>query len=213
LGPFGADLTMTYDADGHRTVVQDQFGGVTTSMYDGDGNLTEEETGGVGLTPLRINYAYNADGEVTGETRYSNLAGTTVVATTTLAYDAAGNITGQIDKTGGGTSIANYTNIYDADNEITSEQLNGGARTTYTYDLDGEVTGDGVNTETYDDEGNRTDAGYSTTTGNELQTDGTWDYKYDAAGNETEKINIATGVAWEEKGSAYLLGFRIIVKE
>jgi RHS repeat-associated protein len=195
-GPFGVTLTMAYDADGYRTVVQDNFGGVTTSAYDANGDLTQEETGGTGLTPLRIDISYNAAGEETGETRYSDLAGTTKVATTSFVYDAEGNVTGQVDKTGGGTSIAAYTNIYDADNEITSEQLNGGTPTSYTYDADGEVTGDGVNTPTYDAEGNRTNTGYTTTTGNQLQTDGTWDYKYDAAGNETEKVNIATGIAW-----------------
>jgi RHS repeat-associated protein len=195
-GPFGANLTMTYDADGRRTLVQDNFAGVTTSGYDADGNLTQELFGGVGQTPLRIDFNYDADGQMLGEIRYSDLAGTTKVATTSIVYDAAGNITGQVDKTGGGTNIAAYTNIYDAANQITSEQLNGGARTTYTYDADGEVTADGTNTETYDAEGNRTNTGYTTIAGNRLSTDGTWNYTYDASGNETEKVNIATGVAW-----------------
>ncbi len=82
-------------------------------------------------------------------TRYSDLAGTTLVATSTYAYDAVGDRTGQTDKNGGGSSIANYTNVYDADGEITSEQLNGGTPTTYSYDADGELVGDGGTSETY----------------------------------------------------------------
>jgi hypothetical protein len=33
---------------------------------------------------------------------------------------------------------------------------------------------------------------YSTSTGNQVTSDGTWNYQYDAAGNETAKVNIAT---------------------
>jgi YD repeat-containing protein len=92
---------------------------------------------------LRIDFVYDGDNRLTGETRYSDLAGTTKVATTSLVYDTAGNLTSQIDKDGSGTNIANYTNIYDANGRITSEQLNGAARTTYAYDVAGQVTGDG----------------------------------------------------------------------
>ncbi len=49
----------------------------------------------------------------------------------------------------------------------------------------------------YDAEGNRTTTGYSTGTGNELESDGTWDYSYDAAGNETYKVAISGGETWE----------------
>ena len=34
-------------------------------------------------------------------------------------------------------------------------------------------------------------------TDNEIASDGTWDYSYDAEGNMTEKINIATGEYWD----------------
>ncbi len=53
-GLWGTLLTFTYDANGNRTVVQDNFGGVTTNVYDAVGNLTEQEFGGVDQTPMRI---------------------------------------------------------------------------------------------------------------------------------------------------------------
>ena len=92
---------MTYDAAGERTVVDDNFGGVTTNVYDADGNLTQQLFGGTGQTPMRIDLTYNADDELTSEIRYSDLAGTDTVATTTLTYDAAGELTNQLDKAGG----------------------------------------------------------------------------------------------------------------
>ena len=195
-GLWGAVLTFTYDAAGHRTVVQDNFGGVATNAYDANGNLTQQKFGGTGLTPMRIDQAYDPNNELTDVARYSDLAGTTKVATTSHVYDAAGELTSQIDKTGGGTSIANYTNIYDAAGRITSEKLNGGAPTTYAYDADGQLTGDGTTTPTYDAEGNRTNTPDSTGAGNELQSDATWDYTYDQAGNETMKVAISGGEAW-----------------
>ena len=55
----------------------------------------------------------------------------------------------------------------------------------------------------YDDNGNRTMSGYSTDTGNELSSDGTYNYTYDAAGNMTSKTDIATGVetdyVWDDR--------------
>ena len=45
---------------------------------------------------------YDNAGNMTGQTRYSNLAETTVVATTSYAYDAAEQLTGITDKNSGG---------------------------------------------------------------------------------------------------------------
>ena len=34
-------------------------------------------------------------------------------------------------------------------------------------------------------------------TGNQLKSDGTWNYTYDGEGNEIKKVNIQTGETWE----------------
>ena len=91
--PFGLTLTYTYDADGNRTEIQDSLGGVTTYVYDADNELISEQFGGTGQTPLRIDMTYDADGEISTETRYSDLAGTQVVVTSSYTYDADGEIT------------------------------------------------------------------------------------------------------------------------
>jgi RHS repeat-associated protein len=195
-GPWGSVLSFTYDANGRRTVMQDNFGGVTSYAYDANGNLTQQEFGGSGQTPMRIDQSYNAANELTDVIRYSDLAGTTKVATTSHVYDAAGQLVHQIDKNGSGTSIANTTNVYDAAGRITSEQLNGAAPTTYTYDADNELTGDAVTTVTYDGEGNRNNGSYQVGTGNQITQDANWIYTYDAAGEETKKVSLSNGNAW-----------------
>jgi RHS repeat-associated protein len=194
-GLWGTLLTFSYDGAGHRTVVQDNFGGVTTNAYDANGNLTQQKFGGASQTPMRIDLGYDANNALASMTRYSDLGGANTVASTTITYDKAGELTNQLDKNGSGSSIANTTNVYDNGGRITSEQLNGAAPTTYAYDNASQLTGDGHVTPTYDATGNRTNSGYSTGTGNELQSDGVWSYSYDAAGNETYKVGPG-GVTW-----------------
>src|SRR5579875_3391351 len=71
----------------------------------------------------------------------------------------------------------------------------------YSYDAVGELTGatgtlNGSNysvSYSYDLNGNRTMAGYQTGTGNELLSDGTYNYTYDKDGNLVSQTNIATG--------------------
>jgi RHS repeat-associated protein len=196
-GLWSTLLTFTYDADGNRTGIQDNFGGVTTNSYDAVGNLTRQQFGGTGQTPMRIDLAYDAAGELTSETRYSDLAGTTEVAGSTFTYDAAGDLTHQLDKNSSGTPLASYTYTYDADGRVTSQTVGSSPTVTYTYDNDSQLTSDTTSTQTYDATGNRDGGSNTVGTDNQLTSDGTWDYTYDAAGNETYKVNSSSGVTWE----------------
>ena len=69
----------------------------------------------------------------------------------------------------------------------------------FTYDAAGQVTAathsyQANEAYSYDANGNRTNAGYTTGTGNQLTSDGTYNYVYDAAGNLTKKTTISSGV-------------------
>jgi RHS repeat-associated protein len=75
-------------------------------------------------------------------------------------------------------------------------QTDHGVTHAYSYDVQGQLTGDGTNTYSYDANGNRTGAGYVTGAGNELLSDGTWNYQYDNEGNVSKKVNIQTGETW-----------------
>jgi RHS repeat-associated protein len=194
-GLFGVLLTFSYDAVGNRTLVTDNFGGVTTSLYDAVNNLTSRQFSGTGQSPLRIDQAYDAANQVSGQTRYADLAGTTVVATTSFTYDAAGRLTDEQHKNNSGGNIAHYTYSYDAANHVLSDTTDG-AVTSYGYDAAGELTSAGAASYSYDGTGNRTGGSYITTAGNQLQADGTWTYTYDAEGNVAEKLGVSNGLAW-----------------
>ncbi len=84
---------------------------------------------------------------------------------------------------------------------MTGYQDNNNSSLTYGYDANGELTGAsgtlngssyGVSY-SYDANGNRTMTGYQTGTGNELLSDGTYNYTYDKDGNTTLQTNITTG--------------------
>jgi RHS repeat-associated protein len=193
--PFGARLTYSYDAADNRTQVQDNFGGTTTRVYDVLNRTATMTFGGSGQTPLREDFTYTARDQTATQTRYSNLAGTTTVGYSTFTYDSVMRLTHLQHQNGTGGNLANYTNMYDLASRITSETLNGGAATTYTYDAEDELTNDGAVTYTYDLNGNRTMTGYATGPANEITGDPNWSYFHDGNGNLIAKTN-TSGEVW-----------------
>jgi len=84
----GAMLTYSYDAANNRTAVQDTFGSTTTWTYDVLNRAATMTFSGTGMPALREDFAYTVRDQVAKQTRYSNLAGTTVVGSSTMAYDS-----------------------------------------------------------------------------------------------------------------------------
>src|SRR5208283_468675 len=124
----GDVLTMGYDANNNRTSVQDNFGGLISRVYNGDNELVTIMLGGSGVTPLRADLTYTPDGQISGITRYSNLAGTTEVATTSYTYDTANGMTHLQDKDSSGGNLAKITYTLDSTtSRLDSEQRDGGA--------------------------------------------------------------------------------------
>ncbi len=165
---------------------------MTTETYNLLNNLTTMQYSGQSAN-LREDFTYTARDQQAFLTRYSNLAATTTVGTTSMGYDAVGRLTNLQHKDGSAVNIANYTHTYDAASRVTTEKLNAGATTTYQYDTTDQLTNDAVVTYTYDPNGNRTMSGYSTGPNNQLTSDGAWNYYADKNGNITQKINPSTG--------------------
>ncbi len=79
---------------------------------------------------------------------------------------------------------------------VTSETLNGGSPTSYTYDSTNQLTNDGTKAYSYDANGNRTMTGYQTGAGNRLTNDGVYTYTYDDEGNLSKKSKGASAETW-----------------
>ncbi|MEE3718769.1 hypothetical protein V2H45_18665 [Tumidithrix elongata RA019] len=93
--------------------------------------------------------------------------------------------------------ISSYTQAYDAKSRITGV-TSGDGSSNFTYDNTDQLTGADYSFQTdesytYDDNGNRTNAGYVTGVNNRLLEDNKYRYEYDLVGNRTKRTDKLTG--------------------
>ena len=169
---------------------------VTDYAYDDLGRVTSMQehgvTGGSAVAEKRVDYTYDAVGHYATLTTYADLAATDLVSTATYTYNALDELTDLV-YTQGATTLATHGYTHDSAGRLLSMTTVDGT-TTYTNDDAGQLTGvDSATDEsyTYDDNGNRVSANgstYVTGTDNQLLSDGTYRYAYDAEGNRTARF-------------------------
>jgi len=195
-------LAYQYDDVGNVTQVSATVGGtadyVTDYIYDALGRVTSVQqhgvTGGNTVAEKRIDFSYDVVGQYATITTYADLAATDLVTTATYTFDDAYRLVG-LGYTKGTTALASYAYTYDAAGSMTGMTTVDGT-TAYTYDNAGQlVSADSNYTDdesyTYDDNGNRVTANgnsYATGADNQLLSDGTYAYTYDAEGNRTARF-------------------------
>src|SRR5262249_16564697 len=153
------------------TLRQDSLGGVQTSVYNAVGLLTSRQLGG--SNPVRADLGYTDRYQQSTISRYSDIAGTTVLGTTVYSYDDAGDLTSILDKSATGATLSYCTYTYDSADRVTAQTHWSQVGTVvysgtnaYSYDSTSQLTNDGSVTYTYDANGNRTMPGYQTGTAN-----------------------------------------------
>ena len=197
-------LNYSYDPAGNVLSVTDtisgQLGGIESFVYDELNRVTQITQTGNGATDKRVDFSYNGASQMTVRFRYSDLAGSELVGSSSYSYDRAGRL---INLTHNGDSevIADYAWLYDGANRIT-QFTNPDGVIDYTYDERGQLTGaesdyQADESYSYDGNGNRTNPGYSTGSNNRLLSDGVYNYQYDGEGNRTVRTEIATGEVTE----------------
>jgi len=193
-------ITQAFDAAGNRTQAAFAFG-VTDDMvndytFDNLGRVTRidqsGQQGGNAVAEKRIDLAYDAASQWATITRYANLAGTQLVATSTYTFDNASRLTA-LSHTKGVNTLAGYTWTYDSAGRITQFDSTTDGTVDYSYDDTNQLTGADYDYQTdesysYDANGNRTMSGYATGDDNQLTSDGTYRYLYDAEGNRTARF-------------------------
>jgi RHS repeat-associated protein len=185
---------------------------VNNYTFDTVDRMTEETqsgvTGGNAVTAKRVDFTYFADGQFQTITMRQSLSGTAPdVATSTFGYDNVGRLTSltqQQDYTS--TTFASYAWTYNADDTVKTftNSVHSTEDAAYTYDPTGQLTAatyvnDMANNATYgfDANGNLNTGGStvsspaSSTGANQISTDGTYNYYYDADGNLISKVTIA----------------------
>ena len=208
-------LSYAYDAMGNVTRTSDNFGVTVESQYDSRNRLSQRLWYGGDVDPARVDFFYNAIGREERVDRYADLEGVNRVASTDSTYYTTGATRQITHRNATDEVIAAYEYQYDFAGLLTGEDRYGQSysnndwRADYAYDRTGQLlsatyTGADVIPEQvdehyrYDANGNRTESylhgtGYRTGPANQLLTDGTYDYQYDAEGNMVKKTEIATG--------------------
>jgi RHS repeat-associated protein len=209
-------LSNQYDLMNDRTQLTATVAGtadfINAYSYDADQRMLqatqEGQTGGNGVAPKGIGYAYNLDGQMTSVLRFDPTTSSPHpdIAYGTLSYDAANRLT-EIKYTHSGNTLDDLTWTYDAASRVTSFTSSVDGTATYSYDSINEVTAasyTGTNqpaneSYSFDKNGNRTNTGYSTGTNNQLTSDGTFNYTYDHEGNRLTRTRISSGQANDYK--------------
>ena len=199
-------FAQQYDATGNRTQVSVTIGGaadfVTETTYDNVGLVAtisqQDQTGGNAVAEKYVDFLFDLVGRPEALNRYADLAGTDLVAHTDYVFDQAGRLT-DLTHLKGDTIFADYDFAYDLAGELTgfdfTSLVGDAGDATYDYDATGQLTGSDYTGDwqddedyVYDENGNRVTANgatYVTGPNNQLLSDGTYRYEYDAEGNRT----------------------------
>ncbi|WP_347245590.1 hypothetical protein, partial [Thermogutta sp.] len=88
----------------------------------------------------RVDFSYDAAGQLVTLTRYADLAGTQLVAQSDYTYDQAGRLRG-LSHFQGETTFVEYTWNFDAANRLTQYINSVDGTADYTHDNTGQLTG------------------------------------------------------------------------
>lgn len=161
--PLGNVQRFSYASGGRIATRTDALGTVTSYAYDGRGALLGEDvTAADGTLLSRKTFTYNANGNKTSESVYRIIGGVLTPLTTTFAYDANRRLIRSTD------ALGNISRTeYDAAGNVSAQIDALGRRTEFSYSARGQrirtTHADGSSTsQTYDGAGNvisRTDEG------------------------------------------------------
>ncbi len=192
----GITLNYVYNTNGNVTQVTDTAGGETDYTYNNQNQLVQQVSTAPGQSPLVVTFTYTTAGDLATETRFGDLGETNILSTSQYTTNANHQVTELKQLDGSGNVLEDYVYTYNVAGQVASETRNGTVDASYSYDVSGQVLSDVASTYTYDANGNRNTAGYVIGVDNTLQSDGTWNYQYDAAGEVTSKTNPVTGETW-----------------
>jgi RHS repeat-associated protein len=214
-GPaWQSQLASSYDAAGNRRGLSATINGVgdfaNQYQFDALGRMSRVEqhgqSGGSAVADKRVDFRYNAAGQFDAITRYANLLGTQVVATSDYSYDQAGRLTALRHRQGANT-LASHAWTFDSAGRMTGYEggwrnasgVWAGESTSYANDATGQLTvadhaGQTDESYQYDANGNRSGGGFVVGPNNRILSDGVYSYQYDAEGNRTQKYRLENGL-------------------
>ncbi|MCE9554482.1 MAG: hypothetical protein K8T91_14045 [Planctomycetes bacterium] len=215
-------LHAEYDDQNRRIELRAEIDGdddfINTYSYNGRGQLTQilqDDQAVNAVAYKRVEFDYDVADQLDQVRRYASSGNTHLVATTSYSYDGSARLNGIVHAKGM-TTLADYSWQFDEANRISqfvfsavvdSIGTSTGTQTSdYSYDDRGQLIGADHDYQTdedytYDENGNRatgidsdvySNATYTTGDHNRLESDGTYNYEYDAEGNRTRRTHIGS---------------------
>lgn len=195
-GLIDLDFTSAYDGVGNRLSISDSLGVGVTATFNARDQVSTLTWQGAGVDAARVEYSYNARGEVTDVERFADATGTNRIGRSTFEYNDIGMLTdlahlGALDQ-----ALADYDYEFDLAAQLLSESHHGQS-TEYDYDELGQlISADHSSLDdelfSYDANGNRDGDEDVIGPNNQLLADATFDYQYDDEGNLVERRNRTT---------------------
>ncbi len=197
-------LTHTYDAEGNLTRTEDDSGVVVSYEFNERNLPASIQWSGTGIDPARVDFIYNSVGRETEILRFADLSAEQLISRTQRSYDFGSASDGIIHEDGEGRLLANYDYDYDHAGLIDEVRFTHHDQALsneidFAYDLAGQVvqsqqTGSDLENFEFDANGNPVGADVVQSTGNQIQSDGQFEYEYDDEGNLIKKTEITTGI-------------------
>ncbi|MFT3883602.1 MAG: putative Ig domain-containing protein [Gemmatales bacterium] len=201
--PHVPNMVLSYQYDHRDNLIQvtDNYGVAVDSTYNSRNRLTSRSWQGTGIDQARIDFTYDAIGDVTDVKRYRDIAGQLLVGRSQYTYDSLGLPLDIVHRNASDAVFAEYSYSYNHANQVT-HAYSLTSSLDYTYDPLGQLigvtgTGQGAESYQYDSAGNRESStnhpGYTIGNNNQIVSDGTFEYTYDRESNLTSKREITTG--------------------
>jgi RHS repeat-associated protein len=181
--------------------------------YDPLQRLTAVTQNGTGIANKRVNFGYDALGQLKLLSRFASIDNTAPLVNTSFNYGSTG-LTTQVQHRLGATLLSDNAWTHDAAERVMRYASPDGS-SDYSYDNTDQLTVADHSYQTdeaysYDANGNRTNTGYVTSTYNRLTADGTFTYTYDNEGNRTQRSRTGEIVTytWDHRNRLTRVEFR-----
>jgi len=162
------------------------------------GTATTAPSSGGGIDPISYSQHFDVAWQLVEQDRFGDTTGTDPIAKTLFTYDPAGRVQTLSHQDALSQVLANYQYTYDTAGELTQE-VHHGITFNYQYDKDGQLTSTTrsdqptPDTQSYDANGNRTDASVVVGADSRVLSDADFTYQYDNEGNLIQKVSKANG--------------------
>jgi RHS repeat-associated protein len=207
-------LDAAYDSRGNRTQAAFKIGATSdfknTYAYDPLSRLTQlaqQGNGGNTVKDKRVDFSYDAAGQFQKLSRFSDTAGTQLVASSGYAFDRLGRLV-NLSHQKVTSEIAGYRMAYDAAGRLVRIDPSVDEVSQFNYDKQGQLTSakntfEADESYAYDANGNRTSGGSNVQANNRLASDATYSYTYDDEGNRLSRVHKVSGdretYTWDQR--------------